>query len=241
MAICALCGQSVEKLVAAHVLPKSFYGETISSTSGPARVYASGLGARPYRSQAGEYDCTILCASCERSLSPFDNYAYEVFFQRNPDEAVVMDDKIQAWVLKNIDVEKLAIFFASLLWRMHVSNRPMFRAVRLGPYADKFREAILTRSAPPSRDLDVVVTRFDKSDTGILGPYKTRTGGVQGYRFAFAGHACLAKVGSGRYPDAFSEVALSAKKNELRLIARAFAGSPECVAMQRTLGIHFER
>lgn len=235
MPTCKLCLRDVPSLAKSHIIPQSFYGNTLRDPRGPARILSTAPGHRPTRSRTGVYDQTILCPECEATLSPFDDYAFRLLFKQMPSD--IIDDRNEplAAIYYTVDVEKLRTFFATLLWRMHASTKPMFKNVNLGPLAENVRLATLSKSHKIVEQVDVVLTKFDTNQNGVLGPTHWREEGVNGYRLAFAGYACLIKVDQRTFPSVFDELALSATSNQLRVLISDFKTRPERAAMRRAV------
>lgn len=231
MASCKLCG-GTGPLAKSHILPMSLYGSTIGCASGPARIFSGSPVRRPVRSRTGEYDTELLCLDCEASLSLYDGYANELFMQRHPDSIVRDGSSLLAYRYNGVDFERLRLFFITLVWRMHATKREMFQNLTLGKYAEHFRVAALRKDCSAVPEFDIVITKFDYSDAGVLGPSRLRLEGVNGYRFSFAGYSVWAKVDKRQVPSHFDELVLSTGA-PLHMLAMEFQDSAEFRAMLR--------
>lgn len=229
---CKLCDRDVETLVNSHIIPKSFYGKAFKDPGGPARIFSSNQGIPPIRSLVGEYDRNLLCHECEASLSKFDDYAHKFLFQTSPSQTIIVDAEPHEARFDQVDTGMLRIFFVSLLWRMHATERSMFRIVKLAGYAPRFKLATLEKNPDLVPEMDVVISKFDNSDTPVMGPRRQRFDGVNGYHVSFAGGTCWIKVDNRRMPRDFAEVALS-RGSPVHVVLRDFSESPEHAAMRR--------
>ena len=123
---CHLCKTDSPKLAKSHILPRSFYGPTLKSPSGPATIISLQAGFRPIRSPIGEYDQNLLCPACETKLADLDDYAYRSFYAPNSVHFVEVAGERLAEVCLDVNVAKIRAFFCSLVWRMHETRRQMF-------------------------------------------------------------------------------------------------------------------
>lgn len=235
MGDCLLCGAADVKLAKSHIIPKSLYAETLKSEEGPARIVSGDKDFHPRRSPMGVYDSEILCIACEESLSPLDDYAHELFMQKCAQDAFHIEGKPMAGKHDGVDIEKLMMFFISLVWRMQVTKQPMFSGMKLGPYEKKVKKALLDRDPGIVPELDVVISKFDdETSAAFMGPTPLRMEGVNGYRVGFAYHLCWVKVDKRAFPYPFHSIRLS-KGNPLYILYREFADSPERRAMVETV------
>ena len=235
MAKCKLCGVEDEQMARSHIIPRSLYAGTIRSEAGPARIISNEDSACPRRSPNGVYDESILCLTCESSLSDLDDYANEFFMETEPSEVLMRGTESLAEKYESVDIEKLQLFFLSLLWRMNATNHEMFAGVKLGPYETPVTEALLSRDLSLGPQVDIVISKFqDDLAVGFLGPLPMRIEGVNGYRVCFAYHSCWLKVDKREFPGSFAHIALSSG-NPLHILSSEFDGNPEKRAMVETV------
>ena len=209
MGNCKLCGASGKKLIKAHIIPRSLYANSLDHSSGPLRVISSDPEVFAKRSHIGEYDVSLLCTDCEETFTPYDDYANTFFLKTPPSKIICHQGEQLAAQYQDVDICKLQLFFMSLLWRMQMTERPMFSQVNLGPYRDNLTKSLIAKDPTMLPEFDVVITKFDTTDHGILGPTKLRIGGVNGYRICFTGYSCWVKFDRRPYPDDFWQIALS--------------------------------
>lgn len=231
MTQCKLCGEA-KRFADSHIIPRSLYGTTLGHPSGTARILSSSANVHPKRSPMGEYDPALLCTDCEASLSSCDGYAHELFVCRTPDAEVRDSSGVHYYRYDGVDLGLLRFFFVTLTWRMHATNRPMFKNLSLGADAERFRVATLNKTLDAIPEFDVVIIKFDHSDMGVLGPTRLPIDGVNGFRVAFGGFSAWLKIDQRPFPPEFAAKALSAGE-PLRMIAMNFNESPEFRAMLR--------
>ena len=161
------------------------------------------------------------------------DYPFKTLFERPSTTFLELDGEPLVTVVEEVEIEKIKAFYTSLVWRMHQTCRPMFGSVRLGGFAEAFREATERQQPHLAPQMDVIISRFDFSENAIVGPIAQRQEGVNGYQITFAGHSSWVKVDSRPMPDVFSETALSASNSELRILLRDYRTSPERDLAQR--------
>jgi hypothetical protein len=135
-----------------------------------------------------------------------------------------------AYRYDGVDFRSLWLFFTSLLWRMHATQRPMFGTVNLGRYSEAFRRAVLEAEHGAIPELDIAITKYERRDMGLLGPTRLRLDGVNGYRFTFQGYSIWAKIDKRQVPSSFDEIVLSSAA-PLHMLAMDFRESAEFRAM----------
>jgi len=126
---CLCCGNYFNKLIKAHIIPKSFY-----------RKRKLGIYVNTYKNNynkrvpIGLYDKNILCNECEKKYVHLDDYAKKLLiddikkYYKYPLVCVIPKE--------NYDYEKVKKFFIFMLWRMSVSNLKNFEQIKLGKYED---------------------------------------------------------------------------------------------------------
>ena len=237
--VCKLCSDEVSKLAKSHIIPQSLYGSAFDDPKGPLKIYSSARGVRPSRSPVGEYDPNLMCGKCESSLSDVDDYAQRILTKTEPVQIIRDEDVALLSIYGDVEINKLRLFFITLLWRMHATDRPMFNIVRLGKYESKFKQATLELNPNAIPEMDVILAKYDVFNTSILGPMVHRIGGVNGYSVSFAGWSCWLKIDSRKTPSLFAEIALS-NGNPLRVLRRQFSSSPEAGALIKILKQHIK-
>lgn len=101
----------------------------------------------------------------------------------------------------------VTLFIASIAWRASVSSHMFFQRVKLGPYEETIRSALLCEQGLPSH-FEVVVSEFEKVSGAFLNPHYTKLDDVRilvvyANRFGF-----YAKIDKRRWPDPFERFAV---------------------------------
>lgn len=232
MGTCQLCGANGVKLVKAHVIPQSLYGDALDMAEGPAKLISNIAGQYPRRSRVGVYDDGIVCADCEARFSPWDDYAHELLFKTPPTQEHHHLEKLFAYEFDKISYEKLKLFFISLLWRAHASTQQFFRAVNVGPYAAALARMIQEENPGSKQDFAVFLARFDHPlSEAFADPHRFRPfGPINGYAFYFARHMAYIKVDQRPLPEELGRVVL-APNQPLFLILREFLNTQQFQVM----------
>lgn len=224
---CKLCGQTGQKLIKAHIIPRSFYGETLTCAAGPAKLVSINVDEHPKKTLKGIYDQKIVCAGCEEKFSLWDNYAKVLLFDTPPDNEITHGSKKLAQVYTAFDYSQLKLFFLSLLWRANSSSHFYFKSVSLGPFADKLQKMVRNNDPGDPEDFAVIITRFDdRMSHAFLDPYRQRLEDVMFYWVSFAEHCCVIKVDGRPTPESLSKFVLSPSQ-DLYITTRNFRNSPQ--------------
>lgn len=219
---CSLCGKE-RRLVDSHIIPMSFYD--LPPKGDVLRLHSSKPEAKAKRAPNGIYD-QILCEECEARLSPWDDYAFRLLSEepRNLETGQIAHD---TWVeiRPSFDYEKLKLFALSVLWRAQVTERDTFRAIRLGPYAERARRLIAAAYPGDERTFATFFSSFDESySPHMLGPQRVKVGTVNFYKFHLARHVMYVKVDNQKIPWGPDELVLRPDERLLVLKLR-FEGS----------------
>lgn len=141
--ICKLCGEEKD-LCKSHIIPefcyKKVYDEKHRATVFQLNREMPGFIQKGLK----EY---LLCDRCEQYLN--DNYekTFKSFWFDKP--AVKTPLLSESYQLTDAQYIHFKLFHLSVLWRMSVSELEEFKGVRLGPYADKLKKALLDKTDIP--------------------------------------------------------------------------------------------
>lgn len=222
---CKLCGTHA-KLIEAHIIPKSLYGELRDKNGYVSKVVSNTPGTYPKRIQNGIYDQSIVCASCEAIFSPWDDYANR-FFSRKDGIPIEYSGKVIGYEYYDYDYVMLKLFFMSMLWRAHASTQPFFQRVNLGPHEDDIKRKIFGCDPGTPDDYSVVLAKFDHElGAAFQDPYLGKLAGINNYRFYFPMYFATIKVDRRIFPLELKEIMLKPDK-PCRVIVREFAKSKE--------------
>lgn len=163
MSTCKLCDKEKE-LINAHIIPKwafmYLYPEDTKDKGAPLNLIEKD---KHTRRPIGPYDQGILCSDCDNYLGNFDGYAKGVFLDSDLERRGE-----EAYLIKNVDFEKLQTFLISVAWRASISGRDEFKNISIGPYEDKIKEILLSIKNG-QQDLSLtqysfLVTKFDEGE-----------------------------------------------------------------------------
>lgn len=173
---CKLCNKPCEDFAKSHIIPRGFFSNTLVPREkglGVCDVGSFCATGEGRRLRNALYDTNILCLSCEHDImAPLDNYAIQIYrdFKNanwfnissfDKDVRVVAerngigDSKID--LMRNVDRRRLRAFFASLLWRCHVSTLHELSLVDIGSkYERLIREELLCENFQKDRAFDYI-------------------------------------------------------------------------------------
>lgn len=236
LAQCKLCGNQA-KLINAHIIPKSLYGELRDEKGNVSKLVANSKGVHPKRSPIGIYDSSIVCASCEALFSPWDDYANE-FFSRTDPTPIEHNGKVIGYEYAEYDYSKLKLFFMSMLWRAHASTQPFFNRVKLGTFENNLKRHIKANDPGSPAEYSVVLAKFDHELGSVIAdPYLGKIEGINCYRFYLSMYSAIIKVDRRQYSQELSDLMI--KPDEpCRVIARDFAKSKELKLLKSIIAIN---
>lgn len=149
--ICKLCFQKKNLCKKSHIIPdfhfKFLYGPNNKL------VYLN-----PKKSQVkynSEYEGDILCEECDgRIIGRLDDYAAKLIHDKFRTKTVFRLGQINGkehLILENspnYDYSSFRLFLLSLLWRVSISSRPFFRAVKLKPETEEDLRLMILNNTP---------------------------------------------------------------------------------------------
>jgi hypothetical protein len=188
---CRLCLEE-KKLIRSHIVARCLF-EPLNA-GGVVSRYSTAPGAFPARSPTGEYDTDILCATCDGMFSPWEEYAAELLYRQAP--PVSVDSRGPGYFVPAYDYNSLKLCLLSILWRMSISKRPMYREISLGPFEDQLRDAIFRKDAGGKFDFPILLTRL-RDELGtltMLGANRLKIDGVNLIIFGLPGYFVTVKV-----------------------------------------------
>jgi hypothetical protein len=189
---CKFCLESKE-LIEAHIIPNAFFKSLRSASDSPARKYDSS----PYTKNApkGEYDPNLLCRECEDVFQKWDDYAINVLIPavKNKKEMSNGGDLH----LGSYDLNKLTLFFLSLLWRGHHSKRDFYKKISLGPYENRIKKSLVESNNSIFSEYPIALSKYtDTAGQGsIPSPEPVKYENLNFYMIELGyGYSCLIKV-----------------------------------------------
>lgn len=230
--ICKLC--RLEKpLIKAHIIPEFMYADLYNEQHRffefSIEEIRNGKTLKPFI-QIGEFDKEILCAECDNErLGSLEKYAQKLLFGKNllPEETPNCKNyEVGGYELSectNIDYTKTKLFLLSILWRSHLTKRPKFSSIDLGPHADKIRDMIWNSNPGSFLDYPITITSFLRADYHykdlILMPRRMKSkNGINSYIFSIGSFQFIFYINSSQHkmPEFIEELAL--KEDSLKTV-----------------------
>ncbi|WP_147418483.1 hypothetical protein [Tenacibaculum lutimaris] len=181
--------------------------------------------------QIGEFDKNILCKECDNErLGSLEKYGQKVLFGKNlkPEETPDCQNyELEGYEFSecsNVDYKKIKLFLLSILWRSHITDRPKFNSVNLGPHTDRIKEMLWNNEPGEELEYPITTTSFIRADYHykdlILEPRRMRTkSGINSYIFSIGSFQFHFYVNSRdhKLPDFVNEMTLK-KNNSMRTV-----------------------
>jgi len=200
--VCKLCNLEKGKLCKAHLIPESFYRYLYQNNKVEGSALYMVLFDKNYlkKSRIGLYDENILCKDCDNSLGQLDGYGKRVLLDCVP-RSVYSQNGNNIFVLDNVDVPKLSLFFLSVLWRCSISLRPELSAVSLGTKFNNKIKDLLCENSVDISNFSIVITQYDYINNSykksFLLPASFKIQGLNYYHVYFPnGYKILIKIDS---------------------------------------------
>lgn len=133
---CHLCKKE-KKLIKAHIIPGWCFRYLYDKNHGKREPLIFATIDKNSITHNGIYDGEILCENCDGFLGTFDDYGRKILIEK---KIKSLNNGLS--IIKDVDIEKLKIFFLSVLWRASISKRPEFLKVDIGPFEDKIWEIL---------------------------------------------------------------------------------------------------
>lgn len=223
MGICNFCGED-KKLIKAHIIPEAFW-EIDNTVTVPMKIMSNTKGTFPKKSRVGIYDPNILCAECDQWIGrEFDEYAYKELLQKGPDELIMKHGAIVGSLYKKRDKYRLKRFFISVMWRAHLSTRPEFSWVLLGPYANLARKAL--KDDTILERFDICIAEFSEGYRGWLDPRMTKFEGVNTLLFYINRFMAYIKLDKRTFATPLKSNSMN-NRDDIISISRKFNDSKE--------------
>lgn len=213
-ALCNLTG-SKGTLVKSHLYPRSFYK---IEQDQPMSLISS--ESRPKRAINGIYDPGLVTSEGEQILEKFDNFAakfFEPFGSRESmikrADKVIEDSEKQAGVqFDQSHAESVLLFLISLLWRFGASSRPEASGVGLGPYLERFKEAILENTVRKIPYVGAAIQRDFSNSPVVITPALQADKSLKVYNMVCGGYSFWVKCDKRPFEREIQEVAVFADR-----------------------------
>lgn len=153
---CKLCNEEKD-LINAHLIPKWAY-KHIAKVDNKYDLILVEKGKQK-RAPIGTYDQNILCKECDNFIGEYDDYAKKVILDKELKKV-----KEAFYIIKDVDIERFAIFLLSVAWRESISTKDESGRVKIGPYEDKIRNILIDRRSKNNKlsisDYSFVLGKF---------------------------------------------------------------------------------
>jgi hypothetical protein len=190
--------------VDSHIIPKAFYHKEKGKG-----VNAQILSAKhhPERSKKGVFD-QIVCQEGENSFGLWDGNAAKLLKQTQPSNEISHPESgdIMAYEYASVDYDKLKLFFLSVLWRAHASDKGFFDKFKLPKaLAKALTEIVKSGIAPPAEEWAVFVGKSDQDVANVLAePMFEEIDGAQFARIYLPGYVVHVKLDQSPIPQRFA-------------------------------------
>lgn len=160
--ICKFCNQE-KRLIASHIIPKSFYRLRTYGRVGAITPATNSVDLIRYQNGLKEY---LMCSECDRKLGELDAHTSNILFDEIVKHPFRSVNNIKTYLLKQneFDYNKLRRFFISLAWRASISSD--FGDFSLGKYEDVALK-ILKNEIPDDVNLFVPIVMRKNTQTPI--------------------------------------------------------------------------
>jgi hypothetical protein len=209
---CRFCNQDKPRLARAHIIPRSFFRLVRGEGHYSVLMRASRKAVTQDYTQAGIYDCGILCVECERRFSRYDTHGFAVFTNVFLHKTLYLDTYgiPCALLLPNVNFLLLKLFVLSVLWRASVSRLDFFNNVDLGPHEEIIKSLISNDTVEGGDHYEFVCFHhIGQPYPGvILPPWKRRISAVNYVQLYLPNIQILVKVDRRPFPRPFPTIAI---------------------------------
>jgi len=110
----------------------------------------------------GRWDNKILCSECDQKiLGRLDEYAAKIFLNLEFGKHWHQQPELTYFVMKDVDIGALKLFWVSVLWRHAISENPENLEIKLPEdYLEAIRKMILQGDPGTPDDFSVVLLYF---------------------------------------------------------------------------------
>lgn len=170
-AICHLCKKKKNLIKKSHIisefLHKDLYDDNhkLIAFEPVELLKTNPIISRP---SSGSYEGGLLCKDCDNLvIGKYETYTSKLLIGKLVEKEQIKcnlrksRDGINILKLSGLNYSFLKLFLLSLLWRAHISSRDEYRDVKLGPYADKIRKALLYENPGADNEIIITITKLD--------------------------------------------------------------------------------
>lgn len=180
------------KFVKSHIIPQAFIQKLMKDEP---FIQSMGKG-RVKKNWTGWYDSELVTREGEDILAELDSWAVNILRKNKlvwsgwgesstlvSDDHKLISDKNGYRIIKNIDTQKLRLFFLSILWRAAESTLSEFENIQL-PSNDLelLRNMIVSGTAIPEQFYPMSLIQFyTGKDTSLMNPIREKYKTPEGY------------------------------------------------------------
>lgn len=243
MKTCKYCNKHFIKLADSHIIPRAFfeYTKNVSGLKEKETMLSvtNTKGVFPYkRMTIGLYDNNLVCEEHERKFGIYDDYAIRVLLKKQEKHLnIISKNKHVGWLVKDVDFQKMMLFFTSILWRALASELDVYKRIDCKESLKKSKEIIQSGNYE-GEFFSVFVGRFtDLVGLGMMvDPYVQNIDGVRFFKFyPGAGYIFFIKADTKPVPQVFLPFILT-ENNPMFILNRGnFLVSKECEVMEKVV------
>lgn len=174
---CRLCLQEKPLLKKSHIIPdfiyrnsKIYHDDHTIHKIDLRQTFISKFTRRGIQ-RSGEYEGGILCQNCDsKIIKEYEDYAKSILYgnKSSKENQLIYSFPPGEVVIKNIDYQKLKMFFLSILWRAAISSRPFFKEIVLDQNKlEELREMIYTGNIKSNMDFTMLFFLDDGDDSKL--------------------------------------------------------------------------
>lgn len=204
---CKLCLEPGVALCESHIIPEFNYKWCYDEKHRMLQISSSGPKHEHYP-QTGQWE-HLLCSFCERKISVWETYTKGII---HDDGLHLINRQKHCLTIGGADYARLKLYGMSLLWRMGVSRRPVFREVNLGLHEERLRRALFEEDPMEPSDYPFITAAlFFKGENRrdyIVPPSLIKLDGFHVYRCVIAGFLYSFFVGSHKLDEKIENLIL---------------------------------
>lgn len=200
---CLWCNNEHEKLAKSHIIPKAFF-----NYDGANDRLLVEKNEYKKRRPVGSYDSDILCPDCEKAYCHIDSKAHDILINNFNNFSILFGDAKDtlAFQISKKYEHSIKQFLLYVLWRASVSKLPEFKNVKLGPYEEKIKKALIENKDFTLDEFSFVAIKV-RNPFGHFYPYRSDNNRICYYRLDLADYTFEIKISNRRTPDPFKILA----------------------------------
>jgi len=161
--ICKLCKREKNLLKKSHIIPNFLYKELYDKQHkiNILDIFSKDEIKKPIRPSTGEYEQFILCSECDNNIiGRYESYC-SIIIQNKDNKIknkIIINNKGNRFnEISNIDYTKTKLFLLSLLWRMSISSRDIYKDVNLESWEEQIRNQIIDDNPKKDNNIPIII------------------------------------------------------------------------------------